>query len=875
MQKLLNSSSRMHVPPQPPYTPGARLIPDPFFLLRRSGNPPGYTAGVGRGAVGFVTRPDLEGESIASASVTGSGSGAVPIKGIDIVGTRFLLKSAPEKSQNDKDQQQWMERHRLLNERISLNDKDDDDSGEFVRDEGLLAAGPMAEDDREADRIYAQVEDRLKRRRLSNNSKSNSSGATKAINNSLLEAHERTALQSLSLQDWQAMPEAVATAARSSELVSRERFTPLPDSLLLASSPASVLEAASSSTNVDFGALANARERMLSSRLDSISVKTSSSNPDPKAATNPKETAGVEETRRVLGRRIQQLMGQQRQQNSTDELPALLVLLGRAELDAGAGARRAAFLAREALGKDPHFAQAHLLLLDTLNSGQHLESAIRDACTKCPSDPAIWHAAMSKQSSSDRGRRVVLAKRAVEACPADPRLWLLLCDELRQQQEDDLEELERVLRMALEECPQSPEVLSRALQTEALHPILSAHISRYFSGKERAFWMLALNHQPQQDAGTGEGLLLGVEEVKRASALGLAHLASSIVRALPPESEAQVLELLSSDDTLRSAALEWLLANLPADRIHALRFDLFRDDPHRFPPSLPPSLEAYAMQVQTFTHGSEVSVVVDADLEHAAKDPILCESLARNTSSPLFLPAIALLLWHTQRQGSAEGRMRALRERLRQSAAAKGGEFAVIDAIRGASEKFLPMPLRPRQSALTHLLQQQQGKKLVSVRKALEAMTLHTLATITLYEQTGGAHASAFAFLFHPKSDNVFFSSFDDDNVMRVARWSLLALYLYCTDKSSDGDLVDAYFDALRARKVSPAEDAFQLLFFHGNKSNHLLQLSWLHAISVLTRNDGKSAILNTREACREWLRGAVCGENAFCALLLMQLSTK
>ena len=108
-----------------------RLRPCPDFLSRPSLAPAGYIAGVGRGAAGLITRPDI-GAGDLLADATGS---SVPIKGVHILGydSKYNNKRQGDEHNNsnnngdgiaraaaaaNEDEQQWLQKHATLNTRI-------------------------------------------------------------------------------------------------------------------------------------------------------------------------------------------------------------------------------------------------------------------------------------------------------------------------------------------------------------------------------------------------------------------------------------------------------------------------------------------------------------------------------------------------------------------------------------------------------------------------------------------------------------------------------------------------------------------------------------------------------------------------------------
>lgn len=484
----------------PPYTPGQRLRPDLFFLLRPT-NPPGYVAGVGRGAIGFLTRPDIEGDAaIVESNMAASGKSAVPIKGLDIVGTRDL---AGQRKAAVPGNDEWLAQHAALNTRIaaafdanqniqqkkklgSKNDIDDDDGQAFIPDEGLLFDGDKTAtaEDREADAIYASIEDR--RRKLKKN-QNPTKDELKKVDEGDVFREARLALKTVTAEQWAAIPDVVSTARRKRDPVNRERWIPLPDSTILSPIHQSSNNAPNvhvddeeendregyGSVVVDLQALAQAKGRVLQGRLDQEQAKlvptktTQQANSSPNKQSTPLppklllsdpdsavggflDLEEAERQRNVLKGVLKNMP-----ENAPSRAP-ILVSLARLTSKFKDQER----LLKEALRCDPECEPAWLQMLSILrhkdnslhSSNLHssnLPLMIKRATRACPQSLAIWQAALDLADDKE-----VAAKSALEALPGEPSLWHYLLQLIESNGEEGDREHRTILEMACEQCPQ-------------------------------------------------------------------------------------------------------------------------------------------------------------------------------------------------------------------------------------------------------------------------------------------------------------------------------------------------------------------------------------------------------------------------------------
>lgn len=190
----------------PPYAP-----PKKDFLNKPA--PPGYVAGVGRGATGFTTRSDLGPAREAIAAAT-----AAAVAGTSSLPDRRTIQAKRDDEEEDE----------------YLNESNYD---EFAGYGGsLFNKDPYEEDDQEADKIYEQIDLHLDER---------GKALREAKNRQELQKYReerpkiqqqftdlKASLQQVSEEEWMNIPEVGDARNRKQRVARQDKFTPIPDSLL-------------------------------------------------------------------------------------------------------------------------------------------------------------------------------------------------------------------------------------------------------------------------------------------------------------------------------------------------------------------------------------------------------------------------------------------------------------------------------------------------------------------------------------------------------------------------------------------------------------------------------------------------------------------
>ena len=181
----------------------------PKFAFIGKPAPPGYVAGVGRGATGFTTRSDIGPAREAAAKFAEASS---------------ALKQRPQgkRQHNDEDEED------------DLNETNYD---EFAGYGGaLFNKAPYEEDDEEADKVYEAIDkhqdERGKALREAKIRKEREEFRTKRPKIQQQFSSLKLELRELSDLDWASIPEVGDARNRKQRVARQDKFTPVPDSLL-------------------------------------------------------------------------------------------------------------------------------------------------------------------------------------------------------------------------------------------------------------------------------------------------------------------------------------------------------------------------------------------------------------------------------------------------------------------------------------------------------------------------------------------------------------------------------------------------------------------------------------------------------------------
>lgn len=366
----------------------------PAFLSQKP--PPGYVAGIGRGAIGFTTRSDI-------------GSGKTPGRVADDR-EQGVNPGGPEDTEDAE-----------TKARINRNQRFEDTNGLSLVSHGLEP------DDKDADRIYDEVEARLARKRVHKKldvekaSSGNSQGGFLAASQQFVDL--KRSLATVSEEQWDNLPEAGDITRRNKrqrlEMQNERKSYAAPDTLV--------------SGNIDLTKLTQEREKLLGRQLDE-SISSSAT--------------GINDPKDAVEKYLEEL------DNSTH--------LANLDEQAQDLRKTRAILAsyRKADPKKPQGWIASARLEEKANKFRLAKNLIEEGCNECPYDANIWLENI-RLNSSDLHYCKILVANALRFNEESLELWLKAIDLER----EPLNKV-RVLRKAIQSLPTSEKLWKLAVQYE-------------------------------------------------------------------------------------------------------------------------------------------------------------------------------------------------------------------------------------------------------------------------------------------------------------------------------------------------------------------------------------------------------------------------
>ncbi|CUS21577.1 LAQU0S03e05776g1_1 [Lachancea quebecensis] len=366
----------------------------PAFLSQKP--PPGYVAGIGRGATGFTTRSDI-------------GSGKNPSRVADDREQR-VEQSGPEETE-----------HVDGKAGISRNQRFEDPNGLS------LDSRTSEPDDKDADRIYDEIEARLARRRvhkkldIENTSPSKSREGFLAASQQFVDL--KRSLATVSEEQWDNLPEAGDITKRNKrqrlEMQDERKSYAAPDALI--------------SGNIDLTKLTQEREKLLGRQLDENLSSTATDSNDAKDA--------VEKYLEELDNSTH-LANLDEQAQDLRKMRAILVSYRKAD------------------PKKPQGWIASARLEEKANKFRLAKNLIEEGCNQCPYDANIWLENIRLNSSDLHYCKIIVAN-ALQFNEESLALWLKAIDLERER----LNKI-RVLRKAIQSIPTSEDLWKLAVQYE-------------------------------------------------------------------------------------------------------------------------------------------------------------------------------------------------------------------------------------------------------------------------------------------------------------------------------------------------------------------------------------------------------------------------
>ncbi|KAI9303749.1 PRP1 splicing factor, N-terminal-domain-containing protein [Cunninghamella echinulata] len=410
--------------------------------------PPNYVAGLGRGATGFTTRSDI---------------------GPAREATDFPV-DVKAKTEGDDDDEQYQDPE---------------------NETGLFSAAPYEEDDEEADRVWDMIDTRMDERRKARR---------EAREKEELERYRRERpkisqqfadlkrqLSTMDETEWEAIPDVgdlVGKNRKKSKVP--ERFTPLPDSILVSARDQTQYQTTANDDSdtsgmmTDFKEIGQARDKVLGLKLDqassdsgsgqttidpkgyltdlnSVALKTATEIGDIKKArlllnsvitTNPKHAPGWIAAARLeeaAGRPVQarSIIAKGCQQCSKNED----VWLESARLNTVENAK---IILADAVRSIPQSVKIWLKAVNLETDTKNKKKVLRRALEFIPNSVKLWRTAINMEDNPEDAK--ILLSRAVELIPLSVELWLALA------RLETYDNARKILNKAVNTIPTSHEI---------------------------------------------------------------------------------------------------------------------------------------------------------------------------------------------------------------------------------------------------------------------------------------------------------------------------------------------------------------------------------------------------------------------------------
>ncbi|TIB73106.1 hypothetical protein E3Q23_03114 [Wallemia mellicola] len=388
--------------------------------------PPGYVAGLGRGASGFTTRSD-----IGPAREAGTMEEAV---------------SDLQSKEIEPDQFQDPE-----------------------NETGLFAGTVYDKDDEEADKIYDMIDQRMdeKGRARREASEKKAQEAYLAANPKIQTQFSdlKRSLATVSEEEWGALPEAgnITGKRRKNNTRNDGKTYVVPDSVLAGARDRNdvntsiddekgVATPASSGTVTDFREIGQARDKSLSLRLDQLggaASSTSNATPSPSSTNTASSSASTSGT-----------SGTSTSVDPKGYLTGLNSVQLKTDAEIG-DIKKARALLESVIKTNPKHAPGWIAagrVEEVAGRMAVARKVIAAGCDNCPKSEDVWLEAARLNIPQDA--RVILAN-AVSHLPQSVKIWLKAVD-----LENDPKSKRRVLRKAIEYIPNSVRLWKEAVNME-------------------------------------------------------------------------------------------------------------------------------------------------------------------------------------------------------------------------------------------------------------------------------------------------------------------------------------------------------------------------------------------------------------------------
>ena len=355
--------------------------------------PPNYIAGLGRGASGFTTRSDI------GPAREGTDDGAA------LAAAMLAAQGIVQRNEKDEDEEDGDEEY-----------QDPD------KETGLFNTAPYEADDEEADRIYEEIDRQMDERHRSRR-EAKEQERLRLLHKERPKIQEQFAdlkrdLSQLTDDDWSCIPEVgdlVRKRGKKPKHVD-ERFSAVPDSVLPSASNNTIT--AADDSNTDFAQFGQARDKVLSLKLDQMSDSVSGQTTiDPKGYLTGLTSVTVKSDAEIGDIKKARTLLRSVTTTNPQHGPGWIAAARLEEVAGNLSAARA-LIAKGcehcAAAEDVWLEAARL---DPTGSKAILAMAVR----QLPQSVKIWLKAASLESESISQRRIL--RRALEFIPNSVLLW--------------------------------------------------------------------------------------------------------------------------------------------------------------------------------------------------------------------------------------------------------------------------------------------------------------------------------------------------------------------------------------------------------------------------------------------------------------------
>lgn len=434
--------------------------------------PPGYVAGIGRGATGFTTRSDIGPAREAAAAATAAAIAASAAKQQASISSNDQPSTSMSQSKNDEDEDY-------------LNDSNYDEFNGYRG--SLFNRDPYEDDDEEADKIYQTIDTHMDERGKALREKK----TRQELEKYRLERPKiqqqfsdlKASLKEISASDWMSIPEVGDARNRKQRVARQDKFTPIPDSLL--AHQAKIASGGENLVYIDPKTIQDGTNPMELDEYDDVSHISSDSNDSDNsnkkrkiARLNPTLAldAGQGNKRLDIGEmsdfrgdymnikyssaNANEVATTSQKADPQDYLTNLNSMIPSQVTDASTlGEFRKQFAALRK--SNPTFSNAWIASVRLEEAAGKLKTArslILTACEKCPKSADLWCEAV-RLHSTDVGKALMI--KALEENPRSVKLWIKAAE-----LEDDDIARRKVYSSAREIVPKSVIIWKKSVELE-------------------------------------------------------------------------------------------------------------------------------------------------------------------------------------------------------------------------------------------------------------------------------------------------------------------------------------------------------------------------------------------------------------------------